>query len=690
MPKTENIVRIVLIEDAVEDAEYAVSLLRNGGITVRPTRAVDADQLKAALESPQDLVLHSARAKKLTMVEAIEIINRTGKDVPLLEIIDSVVQEQVLQVLRDGARTLLLRGQTDHFQMMTKRAYDDLVTRRAVRKLEVALRESEKRCNSLLDSSRDPIAYVHEGMHVYGNKAYLEMFKIDSFNEIEGTPILDMVTGKDANTLKEVLKQIGKGEKPPEKLELKAMRTDGSTFDAVMELSEASIEGEPATQIVFRQQTVNADVVKELDALRRSDLVTGLLNKQAYAEELQAAVTDATNGKTDQAAMYIEIDDYRKHREFSGLDYENVMLADIAKFLTTRIKPGEVVARMGDHMFGLILRNRPHEECINFAGTLVKALEDHVVDLGNKGSITITGSFGMCLMSEKMSNPNDLLNKAAEAAQAASREGGNRLVTFDPMAKEKADEAEAHKWVASIKNALTKDGFVLLYQPIVSLQGESGEFYEVLLRMNGPNGEVMPGVFFPVAEKLGLLPHVDRWVIAKIIRTIAERQAQGITTTFFVKVCPQTIEDGSILPWVAQQLKAARIAGDRIVFEMPESKINTYLKQAAFFQQGLAQLRCGFAIEQFGSGVNSMRMLKHVNADYIKIDRSFIQELGKSKENQDRVRQLAEESRNAGKVSIAEFVEDSGSMSILFSSGVNFVQGNFLQEPQPVMAYDFG
>ena len=144
------------------------------------------------------------------------------------------------------------------------------------------------------------------------------------------------------------------------------------------------------------------------------------------------------------------------------------------------------------------------------------------------------------------------------------------------------------------------------------------------------------------------------------------------------------------MPWLAQQLKVARVAGDRLVFEMPESKVVTYLKQVAFFQAGLAQLRCGFALEQFGQGINSFRLLKHVNADYLKIDRSFMAELAKSKENQEKVRSIAAEARNAGKITVAEFVEDAGSMSILFSCGVNFVQGNFLQEPQRVMAYDFG
>lgn len=689
MAKAENIVRMILIEDAVEDAEQAINVLRNAGLAVRPTRAADLDQLKVALDSAVDLVLFGVRSKKIPLKDAMALVQSTGKDIPVIAVVEQLVQDQALELFRAGVRSITIRGAQDFFQLIVTRQFEDLQTRRAVRKLENSLRESEKRCNALLDSSRDPIAYVHEGMHVYANKAYLEQFDIEEFAEIEGTPILDMVAGKDANTFKEILKQITKGEKPPEKLNLKAQRADGSTFDAVMELSEARVENEPCMQIVIRQQTVNAELAKELDQLRRQDLVTGLLNKQAFSEELQKAVVAASSGKTDQGLLYLEIDNYKKHVEVVGMDGVDSLLADLGGFLKGVAQSHDQVARLGDHTFGMILTQRSHEHLQEMARGLVKRLEDHVIDAG-KASLTVTASFGMCLMSEKMSVPQDVLNKAAESCQASMRNGGNSIVIFDPMAKEKADEAEAQKWVDSIKNALTKDGFVLMFQPIVSLQGESGEFYEVLLRMNGPHGEVMPSVFFPVAERLNLLPHVDRWVIAKIIRTIAERQASGIQTTFFIKVCPQTIEDGSILPWLAQQLKAARVAGDRLVFEMPESKVNNYLKQAAFFQQGLAQLRCGFALEQFGPGVNSFRLLKHVNADYLKIDRSFMAELAKNKDNQERVKSIAAEARNAGKTTVAEFVEDAGSMSILFSCGVNFVQGNFLQEPQRVMTFDFG
>ena len=123
---------------------------------------------------------------------------------------------------------------------------------------------------------------------------------------------------------------------------------------------------------------------------------------------------------------------------------------------------------------------------------------------------------------------------------------------------------------------------------------------------------------------------------------------------------------------------------------MPESKVVTNLKPARAFVRGLEQLHCGFALEQFGSGLNSFQLLKHIPAHYLKIDRSYMADLPKNKENQERIKSMCDQAHNAGKLTVAEFVEDAASMAILFSCGMNFVQGNFLQEPEQVMTYDFG
>src|SRR5215467_6152158 len=199
--------------------------------------------------------------------------------------------------------------------------------------------------------------------------------------------------------------------------------------------------------------------------------------------------------------------------------------------------------------------------------------------------------------------------------------------------------------------------------------------------------DISPNFFLPVAEQNGLLPQIDRCVIRDAIKALSERERAGHRTTFFLKLTPQSLEDQTLVPWIAQQLKSARVRGDAIVFEVPESKVVTNLKPARAFVSALKQIHCGFALEQFGSGLNSFQLLKHVDANYLKLDRNFMAELPKNKENQDKIKELCDQAHHAGKLTVAEFVEDAASMSILFSCGVNFVQGNFLQEPEKVMAH---
>jgi diguanylate cyclase (GGDEF)-like protein/PAS domain S-box-containing protein len=690
MAKAERVLRILLVEDSLEDAEQVISQLRNAAIVVRPNRVEEADALKAALdESTPDLVLQSPKARRIALAETAQIVARSAKDVVLIQLLDSLTQDAVLKAMREGARDVALRTVPDHLRNVVLREYENLQTRRHLRRAEAQWRESERRAHSLLDSSRDPIAYVHEGMHVYANRAYLETFGFEDFEEIEGTAILDLIAPKHAAEFRNVLKLLGKGEKPPERLDLEAVRADGSSFQAIMELSEASVEGEPATQIIFRQPATNPEAERELEILKRQDLVTGLLNRPAFLEELNKATSAAMGGKVDQVVVYMEIDDYRKVLDQIGVGGADILLGDAAQVLKQALGANDIAARFADHTFAVILAGRSHEACVELAEQIRKRFEDRIFEVG-KRSVSVSMSLGICLLSEKIPGAQFVLDKANEAWKRAQSEGGNRVQIFDPAAQDKADAAKDKEWLERIQNAIAHDRFVLFYQPIVSLQGAEGETYDVLLRMEGAQDEILPGQFMPIAARFGLLPQIDRWVISHVLQVLQERTRQGRNTTFFIRLTPQAIDDGTLLPWLAQQLKTVRVPGDKLVFQMPESIVVTHLKQAKFFQKGLEQLRVGFALEQFGSGLNSFQLLKHVGANFVKLDRSFMADLAKSNENQNRMREICEQAHAQGRMTVAEFVEDAATMSVLFAIGVNYVQGNFLQVPQRVMAYDFG
>lgn len=687
MTRPDNMIKLLLIEDSVEEAEQLISILRNGGIAVRPARAANEAELEAALEQQTpDLILANLAAAELTLLQVAEAASRGGRDVALVATARGLTEDRIVTAFHEGARGIALRDRPDHVQMIVKREFDALITRRSVRRIEAALRESERRCEALLDSSRDPIAYVHEGMHVRANKAYLEMFGFDEFEDVEGMSILDMIAADDAEDFKALLKRLSRGEKPPQRLNLKAQRSDGSTFDATMEFAEASYEGESCQQITFRQQMVDSNLAQQLDALRSKDLVTELFNRQHTIAQIEISASAAASGAVDQALLLIEPDNFKQVLDSVGLGNTDVLLGDMANLVRRHLGESEVAGRLAEYTFGVLVTKRNADDVRLLAEKLRKAFEDRIFEIG-KQSISLNVSIGGALIGEKNANAQTVLAQAQGSLRATQAEGGNRINLFDPTAHDKAAAEKTRHWIALIDEALANDGFVLYYQPIVSLHGAEGEFYEILLRMKGAKGEILPGHFLPIAEQNGKLPAIDRWVIANAIRSIAERERAGHKTTFFIKLTPQSLEDQTLLQWIAQQLKNARQRGDSLVFEMPESKVVTSLKPARAFVKGLDQIHCGFALEQFGSGLNSFQLLKHIPAHYLKIDRNYMADLPKNKENQEKIKEICDQAHHAGKLTVAEFVEDAASMSILFSCGVNFVQGNFLQEPEKVMAH---
>lgn len=688
--KDDNILRLLIVDPSEENAEHSSSVLRNAGIAVRPTRAADEDRIKELLESqPPDMILCAGAGETLPIDSLTSLVGRSGRDVPIIAQTDSD-PDRFVEAMRKGARDVVFRGNTDHLQLVVQRELDNLTQRRNVRKLEAGYRESEKRCNALLDSSRDAIAYVHEGMHVYANKAYLETFGFDAFDEIEGMPILDMVSPDNAEPLKDALRKISKGEKPPKRLELQSRRLNGETFDSVMEFSTATIEGEPCTQIVVRDQAMDPDLMRELTDLRTQDLATGLCNRQYFLDELDRAVNHSLEGGEDGAVIYIELDDFRAVINQVGIAGTDLVLSDVAKVIKNKVSEHSLAGRFGDHSFAVLVQGMPLQDVEKLGESLRKGIEENISEVG-KRSITLTCSIGMAAIGASTQSGGAVLSAAADVCADAQKEGGNRVEVYNPVAQDQAERKQSQRWLKAIQEGLTNDRFALVFQPIVSLHGAAGEYYEVLLRLENQTGElVAPTNFLPVAEQNDLMGEIDRWVISHAIEILAERASEGHKTTFFVKITPESAADPSVLTWLADLLKQHRVHGDQLVFEMPESRVVTHMKPARQFVEGIKQLHCGFALEQFGSGLNSFQLLKHLPADYLKIDRSFMKNLSNNQEHQEQVKEVSDQAHAIGKITIAEFVEDAASMAVLYQVGVNFVQGNFLQEPEKVLAYDFG
>jgi len=323
------------------------------------------------------------------------------------------------------------------------------------------------------------------------------------------------------------------------------------------------------------------------------------------------------------------------------------------------------------------------------ADELRRAVEEHILDIEGR-SLTLTTSIGISLVTESSPGAQEILSRADLACEVARSSGGNRVHLHNPVADEQVGREREQQWNHLIHEALSEDRFHLVYQPIVSLQGEIDEKYEVLLRMRDSEGEdIRPGQFLPVAMQTGQIVEIDRWVIRKAAEVLAERRRNGANTVFFIKLSGPTLDDHELPIWISQVLKEARLASDAIVFEIAENDASEHLKGAKAFVATISSLHCKTSLEHFGSSPNSFQLLKHLPVDYLKIDGKFIHNLMRDTDNQAVVKSIVDMARSMNKVCIAEFVEDASSLTVLFQYGIQYIQGYFLAEPTEGLNYDF-
>jgi diguanylate cyclase (GGDEF)-like protein/PAS domain S-box-containing protein len=687
----DNALRLMIVDDSVEDAEAIVSSLRNAGIAVRPLRPDSSEEFAAMVAGQAiDLVLAAQRARSVALADVMQQVTASGKDLPVIAVVDHVDEAGFTEAMTAGVRKVALRHRSQLLLAAVREEWADLEARRALRRLEARVRETERRCDALIDSSREPIAYIHEGMHIRANGAYLEMFGYDDFEDIEGMSLLDLVAPQHVEGFKQLLKDLSRGEPPPPRYELEARDIDGNAFPASMEFTQAQYEGEPCLQVVFRRQEVDPELAHEIEELRQRDQVTGLLNRPTFLRALEDAVDDAAQNNGQHGLLMIEPDHYQKLLQDIGLDSADNMLAAMSECLQSVLEGTDAVAaRFSEHTLAVLVNNSDHDATADVAERIREGFASHVFPIGTRSSV-ITISIGGVQIGEKIASVSQVLAKASQGVQSSIGVGGNRFELFDPSAIDRAEEEHIQAWVARLRDALDNEGFLLHYQPVISLQGDTGAVYETFLRLNAGEGElVKPLTFLQIAEEHGLLWEIDRYVIGHTIAIIGQRMRAGKPTTLLVKVSQAALDDDTLTRYIGEQLLTHGVPGEYLVLQLPEAKVFTHLKATQEFAAAIGRLDCRLALEQFGAGLDSFQLLAHLKPNMLKIDRSFVQDLPKNADNQQRIREIATKARELGIQTVAEFVQDAASMSILFTSGIDYVEGHFLAGAGPEMNYDF-
>lgn len=693
MQKKNPTLHLLLLDPSQNDAEQVVSQLRNAGHATRAHRVTSAEDLEECLGSQGwDLFVSREADQELTWESCLGEIRRLDKDIPFILVAENPTEELQVEALRQGARDIVTKDALARLVLVAKREIAALEDRRRRSRLEGYLREAEKRCQLLLESSRDAIAYIGEGMHIYANHSYLDLLQYEDVDEMMCVPVMDIVASKDQDAVKDLLKAF-KDQTEEATLDCTLRKSDDSEIEVVLSVLPATYDGEACLQLIARPQ-VDSELEEKLKRFSSEDLLTGLFNRNHFTEQLEGLREKALQGKLKACVYYIQIDDFAARRAEISIAGADSLLAETATLLKGLCADAPVLARLTDDSFGLYLEITDDEQARQKAAEIRKAIQEHLFSIGQK-TIQLTVSIGIVRMNENMPSVKELLERALKACTHARSTSETRsgstgmggIYLYNPLDFEaKRDE----DLVAMLQQALDDNRFKLLFQPIISLRGEAKEHYEGFLRMiNNEGKEISPTEFLPVEEKSELALKLDRWVILQNIKSLSSHRSKGHDTRLIINLTRHTLIDPSFVEWLGLALKAAKLPGDSLIFQVSEESAIQHLKQAKDFSDGLSGLGCKISLSRFGCALNPFNTLKHIHAEYVKLDGSFTEDIQRSEQAREQLKEMVNELREQGRKTIMPLVESASILSTLWQAGVDYIQGYYLQAPTTEMNYDF-
>lgn len=450
---------------------------------------------------------------------------------------------------------------------------------------------------------------------------------------------------------------------------------------------DVHVERAKDAEIAVISDALNATIraLKERDAallkMAESDPLTGLVNRSYFLRELEQEIERVSRETAESAVFFIDLDQFKYVNDTLGHAVGDRLLLQVAELLQSRVRETDVVSRFGGDEFTVLARNVPRDHAESLAQAFNQIMRDMRLVEGEK-IVSVNCSIGIAMIGGGHHTAEETLSHADMACFAAKSHGRNRYQVYEESDASKMEMAMDIGWFQHIKQIIEQSHFRLVYQPIVDVIHPDKECYEVLLRMPGPNGElVLPSIFLPVAQRFGLMADIDRWVIIHALKALADFRANGREITFSINLAGQSLEDSSILQLIKDHLIENQLPPSCVIFEITEESAMRYLDKAQSLIQGLVDMGCRFALDDFGTGFSSFSYLKHLPVDFIKIDGSFVKNMAQNSMDETMVLSIIQIARSLGKMTIAEFVPDEKTIGMLKASGVDYMQGYYVGMP---------
>ena len=454
-------------------------------------------------------------------------------------------------------------------------------------------------------------------------------------------------------------------------LEAQRRHRDGHTIDVSFTIAPLrdAVGTVTGAAVISRDISERRRVEDQLRHLAEVDPVTQLYNRRRFDQELQRQLDYTERYGRPGAVILLDLDHFKLVNDSYGHAAGDDVLRAVASALRRATRRSDTVARLGGDEFAVLLPESSEEEVDVVARRLLEAIAD-----GEATGFDVKARAGVALFgSGDPMSASDLIVAADAALLDAKEQGRGRIAHYEGQSRASLG------WVRQLRTALDDRAFVLFSQPIIDLATGEVVRQELLLRLPGEDGTPIPaGAFLPTAERFGLMPALDRWVVEQA----AELARDGAHVN--VNLSGASMSDPAVNEHIVSALTAPGVPAENIVFEITETLAIANMSHARSFARRLHELGAGLALDDFGTGFGSFTYLKHLPADHLKIDMEFIRDLRKSDADRRVVQAIVNIAEGFDVDTVAEGVEDAETLELVRELGVDAAQGYHIGRPAPV------
>ena len=473
-------------------------------------------------------------------------------------------------------------------------------------------------------------------------------------------------------------------ERPGGALDAECTFRDSGGNDVIVALSSTVVGDRDMGEIIMVNVVDMSDRRRYLDRLAHladHDVLTGLANRRRFETELQRHHERCGRHGPTGALLLLDLDNFKQVNDTLGHNTGDQLLITIAGLLRRSIRSSDLVARLGGDEFAILLTEGGQDAAQRVAGLVVERVRDHAATLDGVAR-RVTASVGAVTFKAASEHSADVL-ALADMTMYDAKEAGRNQVAVLPEGDERGPRTAARlHWQSRIEAALEEDRFELHFQPIMNIATGRISSAEVLLRMRDQDELVPPSRFVYIAERVGLMPRVDAWVVDHSLALLARIRAEHDPEfEFEVNLSGHSIGNPEIEQAIITSLATHGVDPAALILEITETAAVADVAMARDFAARMTDLGCAFALDDFGAGFGSFYYLKHLFFDYVKIDGEFVAHVHESQVDRTIMRSIVGIARDLGKRTVAEFVSEPEILEVCREEGVDFAQGYLIGKP---------